>query len=73
MSDVRAALEAALEGGPERHRKKVAEQQKMPVRERVARLLPQEVPHAALALGVAVEGRGVEIAQARVPRRLQHA
>jgi propionyl-CoA carboxylase beta subunit len=39
MSDVRAALEAALEGGPERHRKKVAEQQKLPVRERVARLL----------------------------------
>src|SRR3954447_24850216 len=39
VSDVRAALEAALEGGPERHRKKVAEQEKLPVRERVARLL----------------------------------
>src|SRR6266581_3943932 len=39
MSDIRAALDAALEGGPERHRKKVAEQRKLPVRERVARLL----------------------------------
>ena len=42
MSDVRGALDAALEGGPERHRKKVAEQQKLPVRERVARLLDQD-------------------------------
>ena len=42
MSDVRAALDAALEGGPERHRKKVAEQEKLPVRERVARLLDAE-------------------------------
>ena len=39
MRDVRAALDAALEGGPERHRKKVAEQEKLPVRDRVARLL----------------------------------
>src|SRR4029077_11497020 len=39
VSDVKAALDAALEGGPERHRKKVAEQEKLPVRERVARLL----------------------------------
>src|SRR5215213_9503342 len=39
MTDVRAALDAALEGGPERHRKKVAEQEKLPVRERVASLL----------------------------------
>src|SRR5881392_924782 len=41
MSDIRAALDAALEGGPERHRKKVEEQQKLPVRERVARLLDE--------------------------------
>ena len=41
MSDVREALDAALEGGPERHRKKVAEQEKLPVRERVARLLDE--------------------------------
>src|SRR5919106_312606 len=39
MTDIRAALDAALQGGPERHRKKVAEQEKLPVRERVARLL----------------------------------
>src|SRR5258705_7518756 len=42
MSDVRAALDAALEGGPERHRRKVAEQQKLSVRERVSRLLDQD-------------------------------
>src|SRR6266511_6178202 len=39
MTDIKEALDAALEGGPERHRKKVAEQEKLPVRERVARLL----------------------------------
>src|SRR6185503_457311 len=39
MTDIKPALDAALEGGPERHRKKVAEQEKLPVRERVARLL----------------------------------
>src|ERR671911_813092 len=41
MTDIKPALEAALEGGPERHRKKVAEQEKLPVRERVARLLDE--------------------------------
>jgi methylmalonyl-CoA decarboxylase subunit alpha len=39
MTDVRAALDRALTGGPERHRAKAAEQGKLPVRERVARLL----------------------------------
>ncbi|MDP9188703.1 MAG: acyl-CoA carboxylase subunit beta [Actinomycetota bacterium] len=39
MTEIRSALEAALEGGPERHRRKVADQEKLPVRERVARLL----------------------------------
>jgi acetyl-CoA carboxylase carboxyltransferase component len=39
MTEIKAALDAALEGGPERHRRKVAEQEKLPVRERVARLL----------------------------------
>src|ERR671910_3274773 len=42
MADIKSALEAALEGGPERHRKKVAEQEKLPVRERVARLLDED-------------------------------
>ncbi len=36
------ALDAALAGGPERHRAKTAEQGKMPVRERVARLVDSE-------------------------------
>jgi len=39
MTEIRSALEAALEGGPERHRQKVAEQEKLPVRDRVERLL----------------------------------
>jgi propionyl-CoA carboxylase beta subunit len=39
MTDIRAALDSALGGGPERHRRKVAEQEKLPVRDRVARLL----------------------------------
>ncbi len=39
MSDLEPALEAALAGGPERHRRKVAEQEKLPVRERVRRLV----------------------------------
>src|SRR6185312_15095272 len=37
--DLRRATERALEGGPERHREKAREQGKLPVRERVARLL----------------------------------
>src|SRR3954470_6597881 len=41
-TDIRPALEAALAGGPERHHEKVAEQGKLPVRERVARLVDPE-------------------------------
>jgi acetyl-CoA carboxylase carboxyltransferase component len=37
-----AALDAAMAGGPERHRRKVADQGKLPVRERVARLVDAE-------------------------------
>ena len=37
--DLGRALEAALAGGPERHHEKTAEQGKLPVRERVARLV----------------------------------
>src|SRR5687768_9123755 len=38
-SNLERALEAALGGGPERHHEKTAEQGKLPVRERVARLV----------------------------------
>ncbi|MGH2926454.1 MAG: acyl-CoA carboxylase subunit beta [Solirubrobacterales bacterium] len=40
--EFKEALEAAIAGGPERHRAKTAEQGKMPVRERVARLVDSE-------------------------------
>src|SRR5882724_12374117 len=38
---VLGAVDRALAGGPERHRQKAAEQGKLPVRERVARLLDE--------------------------------
>src|SRR3954463_12220881 len=41
MTDVQSALDRALSGGPERHRVKAAEQGKLPVRERVERLLDE--------------------------------
>lgn len=40
-ADLREALERARAGGPERHRQKSAEQGKLPVRERVARLVDE--------------------------------
>src|SRR6476660_4722453 len=61
MSDVRSALDAALEGGPERHRKKVAEQHKLPVRERVARLLdPDSFAEEGLLANWEQEGLGAD-------------
>jgi len=39
VTDFAKALEAALSGGPQRHHEKTAEQGKLPVRERVARLV----------------------------------
>ncbi len=39
MTDFAKALEAALAGGPQRHHEKTAEQGKLPVRERVERLV----------------------------------
>ncbi len=39
MTDFSKALEAALSGGPQRHHEKTAEQGKLPVRERVERLV----------------------------------
>jgi acetyl-CoA carboxylase carboxyltransferase component len=42
LSDLRAANERALQGGPARHREKAREQGKLPVRERVALLLDDD-------------------------------
>src|SRR5687767_1666377 len=39
MSDLKQALDRARSGGPERHHEKSAQQGKLPVRERIARLL----------------------------------
>ena len=39
MSDVREATDRAYAGGPQRHHEKSEQQGKLPVRERVARLL----------------------------------
>ena len=41
-TDLQRALDAALAGGPERHHAKTAEQGKLPVRERVGRLVDPE-------------------------------
>jgi acetyl-CoA carboxylase carboxyltransferase component len=41
MTEVSDAIERALSGGPERHREKSLEQGKLPVRDRVARLLDE--------------------------------
>jgi acetyl-CoA carboxylase carboxyltransferase component len=51
MSDFAAAVEAAYSGGPERHHEKTAEQGKLPVRERVERLVDADsfVEEALLA------------------------
>ena len=42
MSDLAAASDRALAGGPERHRQKAREQGKLPVRERIAKLVDQD-------------------------------
>src|SRR5436190_8724743 len=67
MSEIRqrggiaAALEAALAGGPERHHAKVAEQGKLPVRERVARLVdPGSFAEEALLANWDQDGLGAD-------------
>jgi len=58
---LRTATERALAGGPERHRKRAAEQGKLPVRERVAALLdPDSFAEEALLAGWDQEGEGAE-------------
>ncbi|MET0760995.1 MAG: acyl-CoA carboxylase subunit beta [Thermoleophilaceae bacterium] len=55
------ALEAALSGGPERHHAKVAEQGKLPVRERVERLVdPESFAEEALLASWDAEGLGAD-------------
>src|SRR5918994_930253 len=50
-----------MEGGPERHRKKVAQQEKLPVRERVARLLdPDSLAEEGLLANWEQEGLGAD-------------
>jgi acetyl-CoA carboxylase carboxyltransferase component len=55
------ALEAALSGGPERHHAKVAEQGKLPVRERVERLVdPESFSEEALLANWDADGLGAD-------------
>ncbi|MEK6251633.1 MAG: acyl-CoA carboxylase subunit beta [Actinomycetota bacterium] len=61
MTDIRPALEAALAGGPERHHAKLAEQEKLPVRERIERLVdPESFAEEALLANWEREGLGAD-------------
>src|SRR5213080_4315257 len=56
-----AAVDRALAGGPDRHRDKAAEQGKLPVRERVARLLdPDSFSEESLLASWEQEGLGAD-------------
>jgi len=60
-SDFTRAVEAALSGGPERHREKTAEQGKLPVRDRVARLVDQgSLAEEGLLANWATDGLGAD-------------
>jgi len=60
-SSLERALEAAIAGGPERHHEKTAEQGKLPVRERVARLVdPESFAEEALLANWEQEGLGAD-------------
>src|SRR3954449_6873313 len=59
--DMHHALEAALSGGPDRHHSKTAAQGKMPVRDRVARLVdPESFSEEALLANWEKEGLGAD-------------
>ena len=61
MTDIRPALEAALAGGPERHQEKLAEQEKLPVRDRVERLVdPDSLSEEGLLANWEKEGLGAD-------------
>ena len=60
-SRLAGALDAALGGGPQRHHEKVAEQGKLPVRERVERLVdPESFAEEALLANWDQEGLGAD-------------
>jgi methylmalonyl-CoA decarboxylase subunit alpha len=61
VSDLKEALERARAGGPERHREKSAKQGKLPVRERVERLVdPGSFAEEALLANWEQEGFGAD-------------
>src|SRR3954454_12067742 len=61
MTDLQTAIERARAGGPERHRDKAAEQGKLPVRERLARLLdPGSFSEEALLANWEQDGLGAD-------------
>jgi acetyl-CoA carboxylase carboxyltransferase component len=61
VSALSGATERALQGGPERHREKAREQGKLPVRERVARLLdPGSFAEEALLANWQEDGLGAD-------------
>jgi methylmalonyl-CoA decarboxylase subunit alpha len=60
-TELQRALDAALSGGPERHHAKIAEQGKLPVRERVARLVdPESFAEEAVLANWEHEGLGAD-------------
>src|SRR5215212_5397482 len=60
-SELHRAIDAALAGGPERHHEKTEEQGKLPVRERVRRLVePESFTEEALLANWEQEGLGAE-------------
>jgi methylmalonyl-CoA decarboxylase subunit alpha len=61
VTDIRPALEAALAGGPQRHHEKTEEQGKLPVRERVERLVdPDSFAEEGLLANWEQEGLGAD-------------
>jgi methylmalonyl-CoA decarboxylase subunit alpha len=61
LSDLREALERARAGGPERHHEKSAQQGKLPVRDRIARLLdPDSFAEEALLANWEQDGFGAD-------------
>src|SRR5215211_4376099 len=60
-TDIQRALDAALAGGPERHHRKTEDQGKLPVRERVTRLVdPESFAEEALLANWEQEGLGAD-------------